>query len=212
MKKKRFLHKTARTFLIIIGSFVLSSFLAFAAVESKDPISQLTGTWLFFWWHGTVSVTNEDGTATDKVMFVPESYRETEPQKSESFLTFRADGTGTFFRRYVIFKVEGKKTNKVVVIQTDKGWVEEDKLTSQIDFNWRLAGDKLILSTPKKAPKFSQAGEYNYLFNQKPTLPAPHDTQERLGLQDELIIYQFGQFLHVSEKAEKILKEKYGII
>lgn len=148
-------------------------------------------------------------------MFVPESYRETEPQKSESFLTFRDDGTGTFFRRYIIFKVEGKKTKKVVVVQTpNKAWVEEDKLTAQVDFNWRLAGEKLILTTtttPKNAPKFSLAGEYSYLFNDKPTLPAARDVQERLDLQDELIIYQCGQFLHLSAKTEKILKDKYGI-
>ena len=126
--------------LILICCLSLISALALAATDSKGPAGQFTGIWLYLWWHGTVSVSNEDGTTTDKVMFVPESYQETEPQKSESFLTFRADGTGTFFRR-TYFKVEGKKTKKVVVIQTpNKAWVEEDKLTSRVDFNWRLAG------------------------------------------------------------------------
>ncbi|MCL6590113.1 MAG: hypothetical protein K6U80_09195 [Firmicutes bacterium] len=209
MLTKRFFRKV---FLIFICYLSLGSFPAFAATESISPASQFTGMWLYLWWHGTVSVRNEDGTATDKVMFVPESYRETGPQKSETFLTFRADGTGTFFRRYVIFKLEGKKNKKVVVFQTtNKEWREEDKLTSQVDFNWRLAGDKLIITTPKKAPKFSLDGQYSYLFNIKPTLPAPMDVQERLGLQDELIIYQCGQFLRLSAKAEEILKERYGI-
>ena len=139
----------------MISCLSLGSFLALAATESKDPAGQFAGTWLNLWWHGTVSAANDDGTATDKVMYVPESYRETEPQKSETFFSFRADGTGTFFRRYVVFKEVGRKINKVVVVQTNGGkWVEEDKLTSRVDFNWRLDKEKLIITTPKDAPKF----------------------------------------------------------
>jgi hypothetical protein len=175
------------------------------------PARQITGTWLYLWWHGEASVVQTDGTAVTKLVFLPESYREADDQKSESFLRFREDGTGTFFKRYIVFNNNG---GKITVVTKDRNgqWVKGDRPELKTDFAWEVKGDQIIIRSRGEASGFHKNGQYHFVFNAIPTRLASRSVMTRLRLNDELIIYLLGQFLKVGREAEQSLLQRYGIL
>lgn len=188
---------------IVIGTNITS------ATESLLS-GKITGTWLYLWWHGATSITKTDGTAVTKLMFIPESYRETTDQKSETFLRFRADGTGTFFKRYIVFKYNSEK---ITVVTKDRGgqWVKGDRPELITDFIWEIRDNQIIIRTHGDSSGFNKDGQYNFVINTTPTRKASRYVTTRLRLNDELIIYELGQFLKVGQKPEQDLLQRYGI-
>lgn len=186
--------------------------ISLAVSQAKQDIKpKFVGTWLYLWWHGNVSVGNEDGATTERTIFTPESYGEAVEQKSDTFIRFREDGTGTFFRRHVILKNNDKILT--VITQDPKGaWIEKDVLALRYDFIWKIKGNKLIINAVKEAPRFNYSGKYDFSFNETPTRPAGKEIQKRFGLKDELIIYMFGLFLRLGESAEEELNKRYNIL
>lgn len=200
---------------IIIGSNISSAAEPFPTGKinynrPKAAVETITGTWLYLWWHGSASITKADGAAVTKPMFIPESYRETADQKSESFLRFRADGTGTFFRRFIVFKYNGEK---ITVVTKDRSgqWVKGDRPELITDFRWEIQGNQIIIRTSDDSSGFNKNGKYNFVFNTTPTRKASRYITARLRLNDELIIYRLGQFLRVGPKSEQDLLRQYGI-
>jgi hypothetical protein len=174
------------------------------------PPPQITGTWLYLWWHGDASVAKTDGAPVTKPIFIPESYREMDDQKSESFLRFRDDGTGTYFKRYVVFKNNGEK---ITVMAKDRNgqWVKGDRPDLITNFAWEVRGEQIIIRTHGDSSGFNQNGQYNFIMNATPTRRASRSITTRLRLTDELIIYGLGQFLKVGLKPEQDLLQRYGI-
>ncbi len=177
-----------------------------------DHPQQVEGTWLYLWWHGPATIKNTDGTFLTQLMFIPESYKETTDQKSESFLRFRADQTGSFFRRFVVFKSKNKKETVSVVTKGNGGeWVEEDKLETKTDFRWQINGHKLTIRDLSGGSQFNKAGQFEFIINVTPTRPASRELKSRLGLKNELIVYRLGQFLRVGNATEQGLLKRYLI-
>ncbi len=189
----------------------LGNGLVFSAPLHDHP-QPIIGTWLYLWWHGSASIGKDDGTASSRFMFIPESYRETEEEKSESFFRFRADGTGCFFRRYIKLTYENRKSSIIVVAKKSNGeWAEVDQLDVKAGFRWQINGSRLILKTVPDGPRFHQPGRYEFVINAIPTRPASRELKSRMKLQDELIIYKLGQFLRLGNTPEQDLLRQYQI-
>lgn len=198
-------------FGIVLGiniTYYSKATITYAAGPVPPP--QITGTWLYLWWHGEASIAKTDGTTVTQPMFIPESYRETEDQKSESFLHFRADGTGTYFKRYVVFKNNGEK---ITVVTKDKSgqWMKGDRPDLITNFTWEVRGEEIIIRSHVDSSGFNQDGQYHFILNTTPTRRASRSITTRLHLSDELIIYGLGQFLKVGLKPEQDLLKRYSI-
>ena len=199
-----------RNFLLIVFLVLLFTGVFCTFAQEPDPSNRIPGLWLYLWWHGDASVAGADGTPATKPMFIPESYGEATDPLSESFLYFRADGTGAFFRRYVLFKNSG---DKITVVTKDRNgqWVKGDRLESKSTFTWKIRGDQITIHSRQTNSGFSKNGRYRFIINQTPTRPASRPISTRLKLSDELIIHQLGQFLKVGREVEQTILQRYEI-
>lgn len=196
---------------IVLGiNIIYYSDVTITYAAKPVPTPQITGTWLYLWWYGDASITRTDGTSVTKPMFIPESYREAEDQKSESFLRFRADGTGTYFNRYIVFKNNGEK---ITVVTKDKNrqWVKGDRPELKTDFAWEVRGEQIIIRTNGDSSGFNKDGQYRFVVNATPSRRASRSITSRLRLNEELIIHQLGQFLKVGREPEQDLLKRYDI-
>jgi hypothetical protein len=204
-----FLRKFIFPLLLVLW---LSGITGINSTYGLDPVTtgQITGTWLYLWWHGDASIINTDGAPITKPVFMPESYRETDDQKSESFIRFRADGTGTYFKRYIVFKNNG---DKIAVVTKDRSgqWVKGDRPAAVTHFRWATNGDRVKIQSRGQVLEFNQNIRYRFIINTTPTRRASRSISNRLQLSDELIIYQLGQFLKVGRTVEQDFSERYHI-
>lgn len=199
-----------RKFLVILFFGLLFTGMNITYAQEPPISSRIPGLWLYFCWHGDASVADADGTPVTKPIFIPESYREPADQLSESFFHFRADGTGTYFKRYVVFKTNGE-TITVVTKDRHGQWVKGDRLESKSGFTWKIKGDQIRIRPDKDSAEFTKKSKYRFVLNTTPTRRAPRPITNRLQLSDELIIYQLGQFLKVGREAEQNLLQRYGL-
>lgn len=197
MKKSYFL------LTIMITLFVLKNA---TIIYSEESAEKLIGTWVKIWHHSESNIKGKDGKETIKTMFTPDFHAEAGERKSESYIRFKEDGTGTYFSRNVI-----NKDGSIVVIKRDydkktKKWVdsEKDELQTRMDFKWSIQDNKLIMELVQRERFYFNSGVYEIEFNSTPTRPMPAADEALLkeyGVKDEVIIYLIGQFLKMTNES-----------
>lgn len=195
-------------FTLLLALLFTGTYCTYAS--EPIPTRQIAGTWLYLWWHGDASIAKTDGTPVTKPIFIPESYREADDQKSESFLRFRDDGTGTYFKRYVVFKNNGERIT-VMTKGRNGQWVKGDRPDLITNFSWEVREEQITIRTHGDFSGFNQDNRHNFIINTTPTRRAPRSITSRLCLTNELIIYGLGQFLKVGPKPEQDLLKRYNI-
>ena len=201
-----------RVRLLVFFGILVTLFSGFTPAKTASPREQLVGTWLYLWWHGTVSRIQSDNTPTDQLVFLPESYRETDQPQNETYLRFREDGTGTFFKRYVNIETQRRQTRLTVMTRTMVGtWIPQDTLAVRYEFRYWIQGGKLLIRAAGGAPRRNNSGRYDFTLDLKPERPVSQELVKRQDLGEELFIKQYGLLWKVGAKYDAALRAEYQI-
>jgi hypothetical protein len=203
--------KTVRSGVAALFCLALVSTSAWAA--DNDLAVKIPGLWLVTWDHGTVTMADAQGKTTQEERFTPGSYGAAQEIQPEYFYLFRADGTGTYFFRWI--KKQSGTAAPVVVMARDQSnaWVEKDVLFRRIDFTWKLDSGLLSITfTTVPAPLYMKSGNHKVEWNANPTRKTNiSQTADGYRLSDELIIYNAGAMVRVDPAGAQKLLDRYGI-